>query len=127
MVELVLSIWRWLTRKEKSSVAIEGFDLLASSQREFNAQIIERLDTQSTRLDECDQDRSELRTAIGGLTIKVAECETDRTELRDSVEQLSQQINRHSIEIKSTLGITDDPKPPLRTTRKHFPDSEKSE
>ncbi len=86
MVELFCSIWKWITRKEKSSAAIEGFDLLSISQREFNTQILRQLNAQNRRLNECEDDRNELHAKVGGLEIKVDECEQDRQELRERME-----------------------------------------
>ncbi len=114
--ELFLGFWRWLWRKDKSSGAFEGFNLLAGDQRHFNQQVLEELEKQRARLDTCDEDRAELRTKCDQLDTRVQTCEDDREDLR-------QQLNRHSIEFKTAiLGITDEPKPPHRTTRKHFPD-----
>jgi len=91
MGEVARAIWAWLTRKEKASVALEGFNLLSGSQRDFNEQILHQLNTQNERLDECDQDRADLRTEVNALNTKVAECDEDRKELRDRIETLEQQ------------------------------------
>ncbi len=112
MAELVASIWNWLWRKEKSSAAFEGFNLLTGDQRKFNQQVLEELEKQRKRLDECDNDRAELRNDVSELNGRVQSCEDDREDLR-------QQLNRHSIEFKSALGISPEPKPPRRTTHRH--------
>ncbi len=115
MAELFASIWNWLWRKEKSSIAIEGFDRLS-------ARFENRLTVTEDRLDECDRDRAELRSEVTDLKVKSVECDTDRAELRSEVHELGKQLNRHSIELKSAMGISDNPQPPKRTTRKHVPD-----
>lgn len=49
-----------------------------------------RLDRAEQRLDECDQDRVELRSHITDLTMRVERCDTDREELRQRVETLEE-------------------------------------
>ncbi len=119
MVEGTVAILSWLLswfKPRKTSNAFEGFNLLTGDQRLFNQQVLEELNRQRGRLDECDSDRAELRSKCDALDGRVKVCEDDREDLR-------QQLNRHSIEFKSAiLGITDEPKPPRRTTRKHFPE-----
>lgn len=88
MAEFLVGIWAWLTRKEKSSVAIDGFDRLSSRQEKFNQQILDELVTQSKRLDDCDKDRDDLRKKVGVLDQKVEDCDEDRTDLRKRVETL---------------------------------------
>jgi chaperonin cofactor prefoldin len=81
MGELFRAIWGWLWRTEKASVAIEGFD-------RFARRMENRLKATEKRMDECDEDRAELRMAVGGLTVKVNECDEDRTELRERIDAL---------------------------------------
>ncbi len=88
MGELFVSIWHWITRKEKSSLAIDGFIGLTASQRDFNEQVIDQLNLQARRLDECEEDRDELRNKIVHLEQKVYECDEDRKDLRERIETL---------------------------------------
>jgi predicted nuclease with TOPRIM domain len=110
--ELLQTVWRALFKKEKASIAIEGFD-------RFSARMEHRLNRTEERLDECDRDRAELReqaeeqrSEIACLRMKVVECDEDRAELREK-------INRHSIEIDNLKATTPGSAPqiPHRTTR----------
>ncbi len=101
----------FIFRKGESSIAIDGLDKLAER---FEG----RLDKTEKRLDECDEDRSRLRTKqsemeveVGSLRGRIKICEDDRTDLR-------KQTNRHSLEIER-LRVANEPlpQPPRRTTQ----------
>jgi len=123
MVEGTVAILSWLLswfKPRKASNAFEGFNLLTGDQRLCNHQVLEELNKQRGRLDKCDSDRAELRTKCDALDGRVKVCEDDRADLRD-------RLNKHSIEFKSALGISDNPQLPHRTTRKHFPDRDQQD
>ncbi len=130
MVEGLVAILSWLLswfKPRKSPDAIEGFDRLSRSQRELYEQVLlelkeyrKRQDATDVRLDECDRDRAVLRNDVSQLESRVKVCEDDR-------ENLHKQLSRHSVELKEAIGITDEPKPAHRTTRKHFPDRDQQD
>lgn len=66
-----------------AAAANQGFDRLL-------ARMDARLTLTERRVDECDEDRADLRVEVGGLKIKVAECEEDRNELRQMITELDQ-------------------------------------
>lgn len=83
MVDWIRSAWKFIFRQEKASVAIEGFD-------RFARRMENRLAKTEKRLDECDEDRAELRAEVGVLKIEVGECKEDRDELRERIKSLEQ-------------------------------------
>lgn len=81
MWDWIVRAFGWLLKKEGAAIAVDAFGRL--SERLEN-----RLERAETRLDECDDDRRELRTEVGGLKQKVEDCDEDRKDLRERIESL---------------------------------------
>lgn len=97
--ELWQAIKAFLFRKDKASDAIDGFDRLSDRQEKFNQQILDELGKQNIRLNDCDEDRTELRSEITLLKDRVEVCEEDRQDLRERVTTLEE---KHAKEFEYT-------------------------
>lgn len=91
LTEILTALWGFIFRKDKADDGINAATAANKSFERFIAKVEARLTITESRLDECDEDRNELRTEVGGLKVRVGECEEDRAELRDRVNTLEMQ------------------------------------
>ena len=94
MAELLLKLLKFLgVGRSKAADAVDAYD-------RFTSRLEHRLAGYEIRLDECEQDREEMRSEITDLTIKVARCDEDREQLQTDVARLKDKVR--TLEIKTT-------------------------
>ena len=90
---------------EKAVNLVGGYDQFMNKILQWQTEI-------EGRLQKCDEEREQQRGELAALRGEVAS-------LKRLNQDLTNQLNRHSVELRQSLGISDTPQIPLRTTRDH--------